>query len=309
MSRSVLDRKPPVGLDWRSAVCNADATEVYAVASGNRVFAIPLPATSAAPTLSLPASFAVEADRATPIVFVPGSLVDADSALLTLTLALADPATGTLAVDIQAATAAGLKATTGAGQTILRGSQQALQAYMATEGHVSVQVAPGAVDPALRVTASDGSATRAASVPLSAVRPLALELSSSSGAFEVIDLRGNDLRLTPFTLGDTTLGPLADKLTVAGLVEAPLIASAADQALDGDVAMTKQRLAERIQAVTHARGVHQVTADQRVIDQPRHLHAMPLQHDQVELGVVRRLGHRCILEQRLQQQHRQMVPL
>ena len=84
-----------------------------------------------------------------------------------------------------------------------------------------------------------------------------------------------------------------------GLIETPLIAPAADQALDGDVAMTEQRLAERIEAMPHARGIHQMAADQRVIDQSRHLHAMTLQHDQVELGVVCRLGHRRILENRL----------
>mgnify|MGYP006953515329 CR=1 FL=1 len=44
----------------------------------------------------------------------------------------------------------------------------------------------------------------------------------------------------------------------------------------GVIAHLHQRLAHTLQRQC-----------QRVVDQARHLHAMPLQHDQVELGVVR----------------------
>lgn len=160
------------------------------------------------------------------LTFAPDTLVDADSPSVTLTLALSDTAAGTVAIDSVAAVAAGLTVGADSSSPTLRGSPAAVSAFLEKTGAVSVSLGFGAEGVALELAASDGLETTRARLPLAATQPLAIKANYNGGALEILDLRGNDLRLNRFVLSNTTLGPLNDELTIQRLTATPLVVSA-----------------------------------------------------------------------------------
>ncbi len=216
----------PIDLEWSSAVFNPAGDAIVAVASGNRVFSVPIPTPRAAPTISVPASLEVNPGVKSELTFAADTLVDADSPLLTLSLRLSDPSAGSVSLDTAAASVARLQVGGDSTTPTLSGSPAAISAFLEKTGAVSVSLGFGTKDVALELTASDGLERSNARLPLTATQPLAIKANYNGGALEIIDIRGNDLRLNRFSLSNTTLGPLNDELTIQRLTATPLAVTA-----------------------------------------------------------------------------------
>jgi hypothetical protein len=216
----------PIDLEWTAATFNSAGDSIVAVAAGNRVFSVPIPTQYAAPAISLPASLEVNPGTKSELAFAPDTLVDADSPSLTLSLRLSDPSAGTLALDMVAAGVAGLQVGGDGSEPTLNGSAGAISTFLEKVGAVSVSLGLGAKDIALELVASDGLERTEARLPLAATQPLAIKSNYNGGSLEIIDLRGNDLRLNRFLLSNTTLGPLNDELSIQRLPATPLVVTA-----------------------------------------------------------------------------------
>ena len=86
-------------------------------------------------------------------------------------------------------------------------------------------------------------------------------------------------------------------------VEGASVRPAAGEGFHRELGLAEPLLRDVTEPVGRAFGLEQEALDHRVGDQARHADAVRAQHLQVELGVVRDLADRRILEQRREQRH------
>jgi len=171
---------------------------------------------------------AVSADELTAIVFPLGSLYDADSKTVSVTM---EVERGAFAVAAADARAAGITVSATATGLTLSGDIQKISQFLSQPDNVFFVPGKTGIKGPLVFTVSDGLNTSVKRLDLVVEQPSAMKASYNGGTFEIFaGPTNNGIRLARSELSELRLGTLADELTVARLGDSPLIVRATEGA-------------------------------------------------------------------------------